>query len=278
MHKLKIIIVLYNCNYNKSNTLISLILHKDLLADLFLTDVFIQDNSDKQQKIPDSVIKSLKATYFHAPSNPGLSNAYNNYNNIVDFKKDWLLILDQDTTLNKKYFIELSKALSNQTNYVALVPFINGQNNKIVSPNLVSRLGTFKPINKNFSGVIERRATAFNSCTLINMEFLSQINGFTDKFPLDMLDHWFFSQVYKSRKKVCVLPVTVNHELSLLSKEYMKISRYKKFLKSEILYYRDEGKLVFFIYKLRLSMRTIKRFFKGHIIISKLTLFNIFKN
>ena len=43
---------------------------------------------------------------------------------------------------------------------------------------------------------------AINSGTVITAETLRWLEGFSEEFPLDYLDHWFFYQLNQAKKRL----------------------------------------------------------------------------
>ena len=165
--------------------------------------------------------------------------------------------------LTSNYLHEVSHTLKNMptTDVVAIVPLLFCRN-RHVSPMLnrsEQNVWWFqKPVKE--SGCYEGYITAFNSGTLLNAEFMSFIGGFSEKYPLDRLDYWYFHQIYKHRKKVYVLDATLEHDLSVLDYEKnMTVERYLMILKSELTFAKETGWQSVLLYKLLVICRFFKQ-------------------
>ncbi len=253
---IEIIIVLYRCTLAESNTFKSL---SPILERLNIDYELIIYNNDPSINI----VSSNNYIVVNATSNGMLAQAYNfAFQRAKKCNKKWLLLFDQDTIVSQDYFSVLTKQLSSITNndIVSLVPFLK-QNNKTLSPEITNRnIWIQKPVEEY--GIYQHcRISAFNSLSLINIDFLEYIGGFNDKYPLDMLDHWLYSQIYKHKKQVLVLPVVISHDLSLLDyKKNISKVRHSIFLDAEKQFVKEELTLTHYLsYKIRLLIRFLKQ-------------------
>jgi len=185
--------------------------------------------------------------------NFGLAHAKENDNS-------WLLLLDQDTEVTKEYVLGLESVLFRELDdsVVAIVPILKS-GNIILSPKIISQYGWWQNDIK-IKECVNERVSAFNSLSLVSVNFFESIGGFSCKYKLDMLDHWYYNQIYRHKKKVFVLDTKIEHNLSLLNYENeMSISRHCDFLNAEYMFVKEELSLLHYItYKMRL----IARFFK----------------
>lgn len=260
-NKILIIIVLYKNKLENSESYLSL---KRYIHNLSGIDynILVYNNSP-EINIP----KSIEYSVVNAKENKMLCGAYNYaLDHATKNKSKWLLLLDQDTSLNENYFFELRSFLnSNQDKeIVAVVPVLKNKD-IILSPKEIS---LFLWSNKNVKhrGYTKGKITAFNSVSLLSVNYLNQIGGFSEEYPLDMLDHWCYHQISKDNKNVYVLNVELEHDLSLLDYEKnVSLSRYEGFLDAEYKFVRKLGIIVYISYKLRLLLRFLKQllFFKN---------------
>ena len=267
-----VVIVLYEEKLQDSLTYKSLVcsLLSDEIANL---ELFVYDNSPSVNYTASDIL--FPHTYVHNPLNPGICKAYNEGLVMAREKnKSWLLLFDQDTTVNRDCMLASTKYADyfiDNINVVAIVPRIKNERKINISPCRVTNIGRFQPIKTNVPEILKHRTTALNSGTLLKVDFLNSINGFSPMFPLDMLDHWIFAQIFSQNKKVFCHAEMIEHNLSVYSKQYMEEGRYSRFLVSEKLYYLNEGKLVFSFYKVFLLLRMVDRLMKGQIAISRMT-------
>ncbi|SJN48238.1 Dolichol-phosphate mannosyltransferase in lipid-linked oligosaccharide synthesis cluster [Sphingobacterium faecium PCAi_F2.5] len=255
-----VVIVLYNSGIYDSETLKSILDNNKLLK---LQGV-IYDNSLKSQSIYG--IDNLgDFAYKHNGNNPGLAVAYNFA--LENAKKDgfnWLLLLDQDTILTESFFHHLCLLdLNSDPEIVAYIPVTNSlsKNNELISPSKLG-LGGFKPFVNFTYGKQKARISGINSGTLINCNFMGNIGGFNKEYPLDMLDHWYFREIYRSGKCISVFKGQIFQNLSVsnISEANMSISRYKNFVRAEDTFFRTSSFFQFIFFKCRLLFRSLKYF------------------
>ena len=260
MENVLVIVVLYDLTAGLSEAVRNLIA---LSRSLPRMTILLYDNSPKRNPLYMGN-SFLNAVYVHDGRNLGLANAYNyGVQYAKDNSKEWIMLLDQDTLLTSNYLHEVSLTLKNMptTDVVAIVPLLFCRN-RHVSPMLnrsEQNVWWFqKPVKE--SGCYEGYITAFNSGTLLNAEFMSFIGGFSEKYPLDRLDYWYFHQIYKHRKKVYVLDATLEHDLSVLDYEKnMTVERYLMILKSELTFAKETGWQSVLLYKLLVICRFFKQ-------------------
>ncbi|MDQ1000808.1 GT2 family glycosyltransferase [Neobacillus niacini] len=258
--KTTIILVVYKSKLEDSNTYTSLLSvlnnNQSLKKDL---SIVIYDNSPEKQELPTNN-QALEVSYVHDPRNLGLATAYNfAYQLSLKNKSEWLLLLDHDTTLNEDYvkaILKVDKSIPDQI--AAVVP-------KVVSKNIM-----ISPVTSlSLLPLLEERPTpglqtspimAINSGALIKIDFLKQIGGFTEEFPLDYLDHWLFYKIYNTGHKVLLLDgVELQHELSVMDFGSISSARYRSILDSEIKYYKNYRKELFPAYKKLMVRRLIRQ-------------------
>jgi len=255
------VIVLYNNSLENSITIESITANYKHPIDLLAFD-----NSPRRQYQKSRFqYKNLNVFYSNDEANPGLSRAYN-YSLLEASKlsKKWILLLDQDTLFTEDYIKELYSINTDNLgpDVVAIIPKVNSIYNphKIISPAKMYIGGKFKPINLE-SGVSFKPISAINSGSLINVDFLKSINGFKNSFQLDMLDHWYFREIYKAQKQVYVLNSTIYQSLSVSEKfeDNISIERYRKMLNAEKMFISLNGRMHVFFFKLRLLARLFKQ-------------------
>lgn len=215
-------------------------------------------NNSPEHKIEDTEY----AIVINSQKDGKLPEAYNyalNYS--IQNNANWLLLLDQDTEVTKDYLIELENKLNStlDENLVAIVPKLV-DNKTALSPKTISNFGWWEN-NIKKTGYQTGRVVAFNSLSLLNVKFLQELGGFSEKYPLDMLDHWYYNQIYLQKKQVFVLDSLINHSLSFQNYEHdVSINRHIDFLDAEKKFVKELGLSYFVIYKLKLFLRSIKQF------------------
>ncbi len=251
--KISVVLVLYNKILNQSVTYQTLNRGLHIFEALQIeTDIIVYDNSKNAQAINDH----QGLIYKHDPRNLGVVTAYNfAWKHAQTAGHDWVLLLDHDTKLTEEYMKELVTKIVQPESIVALVPQIMS-NHTIVSP-VVSN--TVVPLKMDRPGPGEHTTPimGINSGCLVRRSFLDTIGGFNEEFPLDSLDFWFFSEIYRQDYGVLVLRATLMHDLSVFGEETVSFSRYKSILDSEIRYYQYYQKSLFNQYKIEALKRAI---------------------
>jgi GT2 family glycosyltransferase len=197
----------------------------------------VYDNSPENSRI------NLPEQWFysHNPLNGGVSAAYNfALDRAKELGCDWLVLLDQDTSLPPDFFSSLLAILDGPlitTDVVAIVPrvFSGGRQSSPVYPAIL-RSTPCLVYDKAMSDWI----MSINSGSAIRVEFLDSIGGFTNELWLDFLDHWLFLKIHQSGKKTFVSDIRVQHSLSITDFDRsMKTERYENILDAEI-YFTNE--------------------------------------
>ena len=257
-HHLQVVIVLYKCNITKSESLKSISKIKNDLTKLFDLDILIYNN-DSQTQIPQQPNYQI----YNSPYNTMLSGAYNYALKLaIDKQIQWLLLLDQDTTLTFQYFKELHNALTNISENTACITPIIIANNKQISPlkynPTIGPKWFLQPVS---SGTHNTCLYAFNSATLINTSAISSIGGFPNEFPLDDLDICYFYRLYQKGYNTHVLPAKIEHQLSILNYNNMSTQRYQSILDYDKLMAKEIGKTAQIALTLRVIIRAVMQLF-----------------
>lgn len=251
---LEIVIVLYQCSLDESITFRTL---NKQLGKTTIDYELVLYNNDVNQKI-----EAAGCLIVNSEENKKLEGAYNfALERALETGKSWILLLDQDTEIPDNYFNELEKLFSDNysPDLVAVVPKLISEG-EIISPVQVTHLMRFEHgINSN--GFTNKRINALNSLSLLNVEFIKSIGGFSKDFPFDLHDHWCYNKIYKNKKKVYILDIATEHSSSFNNFEKnVSVTRYKEFLSTEDRFIRSEiGLPVYFFYKIKLLLRSIKQ-------------------
>ena len=257
-NSLQIILVLYKTKIDDS------LCYQSLLRCIYELkidfELLIYNNS------PEIVIPQKEnCVVINAKQNDMLAGAYNYaLHKATTLKKKWLLLLDQDTELTSEYFKELSNILnSNISERVsAIVPQIQKGKRFIVPKTYFYKMGpSFFLKSVKDTGIYSKCLISINSGTILNIETMIELDGFSYKYPLDGLDSWYFSQLYKRHKSIYVMNSVIEQNLSLLDYSTMTNFRYKSILKGELQFCRDLGHLAVFFWKLKIPYKIMRMIF-----------------
>lgn len=235
---LQAVIVLYKVSPAQSHTLSSLqnILHTDP-ATLRPIKLLVYDNSPFPQPL-GNITFSDPIDYHHDSSNKGLAQAYNTaLRHAVRDNIPWLLLLDQDATLTVAFLKELLSTIKGGTasDICAIVPQLVREG-LALSPLLLknSREHVVPP------GLAIHPVTVLNSAACIRVSSLIAIGGFPEEFPLDYLDHVVFHRLQANAGRVLVMPVGIEHQLSVRGREgELGLDRYQRMLNAEWAFNRE---------------------------------------
>lgn len=265
-NSIQIVLVLYKTNLVDSLCYKSLIQNIDSFNIEY--ELIIYNNSEEitvLNKKDIFVVNSAKNEFLVGAYAYGLKRA-------MSESRKWLLLLDQDTIITKDFFEELNVVLStNKDKYAAIVPILKQRNSHLSPVSYYPIKGPYwkcRSINSsNYEKIFLKGnecISAFNSAALINTKYINEIGGFSESYPLDMLDHWYFFQFFKSKKPVFVLKSTLEQRLSLLDKEGMSIDRYKIYLEAERKFAGEIGVITIISYKIRLTLHLISQLIRRH--------------
>jgi GT2 family glycosyltransferase len=225
----------------------------------------IYDNSPNRQD--HEISTDIPVHYHHDPANGGLTAAYNYaLARAEQANKEWLLLLDQDTSPTYEFFQELiacTKALQAQQDVAAIVPKLLVQG-KIHSPQMHFLDKLRRPFSRSdpisdrrVSGLQRRRLVAYNSGATLRVTTLRAIGGFPNEFWLDYLDHAVFHALCASGYSVYVMDTVLEHDCSLGDTNTLPLWRYRNTLTAETLFVKRTGnfadRLLYRLYLLRSS-------------------------
>ncbi|WP_026714547.1 glycosyltransferase [Flavobacterium daejeonense] len=255
-----IVLVLYKMSLSESKTIQSL--GKFVSNN---TPLLVFDNSPTRQ-YEESVFQheNFKIQYVFDESNPGLSKAYNfALQKAIERGAIWMLLLDQDTHFTADYYDEVVRLLQKPIpNHVAaIMPRVQShEGDSLISPTQMHSGAICRPV-KVASGISKLAVSGINSGTLLRVNFINSISGFSEKYSLDMLDHWYFRMIYKTAHAVYIMNSCIYQELSVLGnyEATISLSRYQQMLRSEFLFVKEEGILSLLIFKCRLLFRILKQ-------------------
>lgn len=214
------VIVLYKRKLDQSPALRSL---RASLMRLARTDdvrlkILIYENESDRTYITE---KAENIEVYSSSNNGGLAAAYNYALEKATMEGfEWLLTLDQDSTLPEPFLPQLVSILgqiSGQEEIAGVVPQVVSREH-FISPHLLKQ-GRSIRLPAGFVGVAEGEVSAINSGMTWRTSVLKGIGGFNVLFWLDYLDHWLFREIQLSGKRIYVAgDIQVEHELSLLNR------------------------------------------------------------
>ncbi|HOJ66518.1 MAG TPA: glycosyltransferase [Paludibacteraceae bacterium] len=256
-NSIEIVLVLYHCSLDDSATFSTL---GEPLKRTSLNCELILFNNDQSQKI-----ESTEYYVVNSNENVKLAGAYNfALERARVKKKNWILLLDQDTVVPENYFTELEKLFSEgiSKDLAAIVPRLE-YNDRQISPVKVSRWMRMEQ-EMTTIGYTSCRMNALNSLSLFRVDFLSSIGGFNKDYPFDMLDHWSYNQIHKHGKLVYIMDTVGKHNSSFVDFETnVSVSRYKEFMDAQKTFIRKElGIWNYLFYKVKLLIRGFSQLLK----------------
>jgi len=260
------VVVVYNCELSQSHSVSSLfqILNENPeLAKHF--SVVLYDNSPQAQS--PAAPHGFPTHYVHDPSNGGLATAYNfALARAESEEREWLLLLDQDTSLTREFIAELLEAantLHTQPEVAAIVPklLVHGKVHSPAIPFTDQMRRQFLPptaaLTPDVVGVQPQRLSAYNSGSTLRVAALRSIGGFPAEFWLDFLDHAVFHALIVNGYRVYVMLAMLAHDSSYSDIDSIPLWRLHNILMAQTLYMKRSGnfldRLLFRIWLLRHS-------------------------
>jgi rhamnosyltransferase len=195
VHGILAVVVIYNCRIEESWTLITLNRSLERISEYL--DIVVYDNSLNSDLVNGSVFRKgcFNIHYFHDPSNPGVSKAYNfaaSYGEL--FKKSWLLILDQDTSFPVDTFSKYISAVKNNFALKLFVPVLKLADGRILSPARYwcKRGFGLKKISFGLHGF--NHLSPLNSGMMISLDAFNAVGGYDERVRLDFSDFMFIER------------------------------------------------------------------------------------
>lgn len=218
--------------------------------------VICYDNSPESQRVN---IDNPFFVYYHDSRNKGIAAAYNYAAEkaVHRFNCDGLLLLDHDSKIDFN-FIAAIRQEKFEDDIVAVVPRAFS-NERQISPLAADQYIDHKA-HTLMPGIYSTPVMSINSGSMIDLKFIKEIGGFNEEFPLDFLDHWLFYMVNHFCKKVKVLPLSFQHDLSVLDYTHVSHVRFDSILSSESLFYRKYRQDLLKRHQKQLLLRSIKLF------------------
>ncbi len=208
--------------------------------------LIVFDNSPHSQAVELGI--DCPVLYKHDSSNPGLAAAYNFALNVAhDRQCDWLLLLDQDTSLTDAFMTELMEctaALIGQPLVASIVPklVVDGTIRSPAAHFIDQIRHQYKYRQRgpgwreNISGIQRGRLSAFNSGATLRVSALQSIGGFPSEFWLDYLDHAVFDAFSKRGYEMYVMQALLRHDSSQINVSETPVWRQQNVLSAQALF------------------------------------------
>ncbi len=224
---------------------------------LLLDHVLIYDNSSQSRAKPTEHLPGC--IYVHDAGNGGTAAAYGRACAIACEKGiDWLLVLDQDTSLPCGFLEAASAALAAcPLRPCALVPWVfHGVS--VVSPARVTDTGTIVPLQYEAPPPVAQDLTAISSGSLIHVPTLAAHMPLPRGLWLDFVDHWIFLQLRTLSLPVVVFDASLQHDLSVCTVESLNLKRLTSILNGEASFLAMLGTKAQLVYPFRLVARVLR--------------------
>ncbi|MGB3159723.1 MAG: glycosyltransferase [Carnobacterium sp.] len=174
-------------------------------------DILLYDNSRNSQVCPSSYY------YYHNNNNDGVSSAYNYGIELAKkLNKEFLILLDQDTTFNEnilKTYIKYANKFGNGKIYAPIVK----NKEMIYSPFIESKVKNY-PQNLDtfsYSKVYSLEGKSLiNSGLMIPLNIIADIGNFNEKIKLDFSDIYYIEKYKKKYNEVILIDTYLEHKLS----------------------------------------------------------------
>lgn len=207
---LTVIIVVYNTALEDCESFQSI---KRICESGDCPHIFVYDNSAQPQQIYN--YPGMQITYLHDPTNPGVSKAYNaGAAHARNHQKEWVLLLDQDTTLPATILAEYEKAVKKNPGIFLFVPILYLNNGKIFSPCIYAFKRGFHPGHIAPGTHSFKWLSPVNSGILVNTTAFWEVGGYNEKVKLDFSDFQFIRRFRKIYPRFYVIDEKCKQDFS----------------------------------------------------------------
>ncbi|RNL56907.1 glycosyltransferase [Pedobacter jejuensis] len=212
--KLIAVIVLYKSSLENSESFKTL---KNSLIDFEdeLTLV-VYNNSPDYWTYNGKAHKRVDIKYIEDNTNSGVGRAYNEAFKIATvLEKDYIILLDQDTTISIDFFDLFLKILNNQQNVkVSLYSPLITNGKKLISPSKFV-LFSSQELHYKPNGVVPLKGLAvINSGLIISTSLFKEVGGYNEKIKLDFSDFDFLKRCLAFTQDIFILNTAFHHSLS----------------------------------------------------------------
>lgn len=240
IEKIVIVIILYKTKLEDSLSFQSLKASSNNLPNTL--SLYIYDNS------PDEFFEVIDYDCFDIfyekdYLNSGISKAYNKAAKYAENKgKEWLLLLDQDSSLPIDFLSSLEYSVLQYPNQSVFAPKLK-HDLVLLSPCRFKNMkgSSFTDIKPGVNSFVN--TSIFNSGILVRLSVFLEIGGYNEKVPLDFSDHSFIHRLKRKNKEFVVMPIEIAHQLSSFSGNYTVIlKRFVQYCDGVINYHLFEEK------------------------------------
>lgn len=266
LNNLLVVIVLYKTKLNDSLSFNTLINSSGFTKGEI--SFYIYDNSPEQNQkfhLSDNINVFYEKDY----NNSGISSAYNKAAEYAKSKDmEWLLLLDQDSSIPYDFIEKLEDSINKYKNQVLFAPILK-HNNLVLSPCKFEFMkgSAMKMVSPGITSL--KDISIFNSGILVKTSSFLIVGGYNEKVPLDFSDHSFVHRMKKNISEFVIMPIEINHQLSSFSNNYdVILRRFVQYCQGVLNYHQFEqnSKLLLFWTFLRALKLTIQ--FKDRIFLS----------
>lgn len=262
--KVTAVLVVYEKNYSDSkswDTLLSwLDASKNKHCEGFVLDSLIIYDNSRLPANSSAMAPKEQIKYFHNSKNGGTAAAYTYAVRFLeDTVNEWILLLDQDTTLPQDYLLKSSSVLHLvlQENVSSILPKVK-HGKKMVSPALISKLGSIKPFLDDRRLGNKDVVTAISSGSFINLNLFKKILPFPNGLWLDYVDHWMHLQFNKLGYYPIFVDCLIDHDLSVEDRGNLTPSRLDNIFMGEMIFCKYLNLAATLILPIRLVVRAFK--------------------
>lgn len=194
----------------------------------------VWDNSPESHAAPNGL--SFPVDYRHTGENLGVSGAYNNAAKLAAERgAQWLLLLDQDTTLPPEFLARMrdyTQRLASEHRIAAIAPSVMMGEARI-SPKVTVRGGRSVDPPTGFNGEERRELVLVNTGLLLRLEAFSRVGGYDPDFWLDFSDRYLCHMLaQKGFSAWLAQDLQLQHHVSLMAGG-ISLRRYANLLAAE---------------------------------------------
>lgn len=259
MLKYTVLCVIYNKKCDMSETIKSLLSNSShVFQGCFEINVWDNSTNNDISEYNKYYCNNNNIHYHGSRFNESLSKVYNIF--LENKENDYLIILDDDTNVSKKYMEEVD-FLANNIDFQVAVPKINSPEGYLYSP---AKFGLVKGVHFiDIKSGYHNNLVAIASGVFINCISMRDNNiSFDEKLSLYGIDTDFFLTLNRKKIKLYVMNIFVNHDLSYFNEEVniVKRKRLINHLVSGLYLSKKRGLLYFMLFLIYLPLVIIKKY------------------
>ncbi|MEQ9997201.1 glycosyltransferase [Pectobacterium versatile] len=219
---ISILVVLYNTPIRDSSTIKSIVKsvfelkNRNASYNLLLWDNSLTSSSeDVVRSLCNEMLNhGVYTSYKHCPENKPLSEVYNNFIFTYKDASDYLMIFDQDSSFNSKFFNSVDDVLRIHRPDL-LLPIIK-HNKHIVSPSKIYYIKGRYFKSPPYGNISSKYLSAINSGMVIASCYLSRTEfKYDNRLKNYCTDDYFMRKFRKNKGVAFVLDYFFEHDLSL---------------------------------------------------------------